>query len=86
MAISALTCRFVLVIRILNMNELGVRDILDLHPSNADRTLPLSTLLPQLLVVHIVLNPSKHLGDPTEMFGLVNAEEQKDFGLLHRQL
>ena len=57
------------------MNELRVWHIFDMDPSNADRALPLSTLLPQLLMSDIVEDPAEHFGNTTEVLGLINAEE-----------
>lgn len=64
------------------MDELSIWNILDLDPSDADRTLPFSTLLPELLMVDLVLYPAKHFGYSAKMLRLVNTEEQIDLCLV----
>lgn len=67
LAVSSLASGLVLIVWVLNMDELGVRNILDVDPFNSDRTWPFSRLLPKVLVIHLVRNSTFHLGYTAEV-------------------
>jgi hypothetical protein len=75
LAVSTLASRSVFVQRVLNMNELSVWNIFDLHPLNIDRSWPFSVLFPKVLVLLLVVDFADHLCSSTEVLGLVHAEE-----------
>lgn len=60
------------------MDKLRVWDILDEEPVNLDGARPLVGLFPEVGMSSTVFHFRNHLGDPTEMFRLVDAEEKED--------
>lgn len=64
------------------MDELSIWNVLDLDPSNTDRSLPFATLLPELFMVDLIWDPTEHFGDTTKVLGFVDTEEQIDLCLL----
>lgn len=63
------------------MDELRVWDILDEEPVDLDGARPLVGLLPEVGMSHAEFHFRNHLGDPTEMLRLVDAEEKEDLGI-----
>ena len=63
------------------MDELRVWDILDEEPVDLDGARPLVGLLPEVGMSHTEFYFRNHLGDPTEMLRLVDAEEKEDLGI-----
>ena len=76
LAVSSLASGLVLIVWVLDMDKLGVGNILDVDPFNSDRTWPLARLLPEVFVIDLVRNSTFHLGHTTEVFRLVHAEHE----------
>ena len=83
LAVTPLARRFVFVKRVLDVDELSVRDVFNVNPVKLNRTRPFPRLSPQLIVLHI-LNSTFHSGHSTKLFRLVDAEEKVDFSLFFR--
>lgn len=75
LTISALASRSVLVQGVFNVDELSIGDIFDLHPLNIDGPWPLSILLPHILILELVVDLARHLGQTAEMLRFIHAEE-----------
>lgn len=76
LAVASLASWLVLIVRVLNMNELGVWNILDVDPFDSDRTWPFPRLLPKVLMVDVVRNSTLHFGHTTEVLRLIHTEHE----------
>lgn len=74
LTISTLTCWLIFIQRILNMDELSVRNIFDLKPFNLDRSRPFSRLFPKCFLA-LITNSTNHFSNSTKVLGFINAEE-----------
>lgn len=67
LAVTSLASRSVLIERIFNVDELGIGNILNLNPFNADGAWPLVLLLPEVLVLFSVVHSGCHPGDSAKV-------------------
>lgn len=71
LAVPALASWLVLVERVFNMDELSVWNVLNVDPLDFEGAWPFSWLLPQVCMVFFMVDSLDHLGNSTEMLGLV---------------
>ena len=76
LTVSSLACWLVLVQRILDVDELSVRDVLDINPFDFEWPRPFFWLFPQVCMVLFVVNSCNHFGNSTKVLWFVHAEQE----------